>query len=168
MNTEVQAREFIPLPAYNWDERPISMELSWDEVSTALVLSHGDIGRSAMLLRVSMVRLNRYLRREGRSRGLLEELEGVLLARGRGEVISALFDAGSTERRREWAASTVLRSRLAMGDSLSAAPAANSSTTVSIDAREIVYSWRVDKPSLSVEGNTDAESSPQLEDPSSG
>jgi hypothetical protein len=72
---------------------------------------------------------------------VLEESFQHALIRARAVPIDTLFDPEADNRRKEWAASTVLKSRLAQGDPFSPAPAAASSLTVNQDARSFTVVW---------------------------
>ena len=68
--------EFVPLPFFNWTERPLALPLDVDEVATALYLSSGDAAAAAELLKVSVSRLNRVIRPSPR----LMRLKAAMLA----------------------------------------------------------------------------------------
>jgi hypothetical protein len=66
--------EFAPLPHLPWDVRPDSVLLDEDESSTALFIAGGDIGKAADLLKVSVKRLKKAIRRSGKLPVLLSRL----------------------------------------------------------------------------------------------
>jgi hypothetical protein len=136
--------EFIPLPAYPWNERPNALPLTHDEAATAIYLSHGDTQAAALLLRVPFIRLNRLLRQSPRLQTILRESLDEVLARAVSLPISTLFSPDSNQRAKEWAASTVLKSKLAANHPLAPNPAGAQaqSLTVSQADREIVFRWR--------------------------
>jgi hypothetical protein len=54
---------FTQLPYFGWDSRPETLALDVDECMTALFLAGGDVGAAAALLKVSVPRLNKVIRR---------------------------------------------------------------------------------------------------------
>ena len=133
-------QEFIPLPFYSWEERPESVPLDVDEVATAVHLAMGDVPRAAELLKVAVYKVDRLLRHHPRLQRILLEHQAIALHRASAEYIRALDDP--SDRRREWAAKSILATWLAQGHPFSPAPANSVSTSVNISAREVVYSWR--------------------------
>jgi hypothetical protein len=151
-NTDTDC-EFTPLPYFSFDERPHTLPLDPDECATAIHLAEGNLDVAAALLKVPFTRLNRVLRHSPRLQRIQSDERDRNVARAEGEYIKAL--SAPDDRRREWGASKILASRAAMGHPFSPAPAASASTTVSIDAREIVYSWRERGNLIPSEGGTD-------------
>jgi hypothetical protein len=139
-----QAGEFLPLPYYAWEQRPDTVPLDYDECATALHISDGDMVIAARLLKAPLYRLQRFLKHSPRLQLVQEESLEQVRRRAEHEVISGL-DAAD-DRRREWAASKILGSRLGQSSALAPAPAASTSTSVSISAREVVYTWREAAP----------------------
>jgi hypothetical protein len=133
-------REFAPLPYFPWDQRPSTVPLDQDECATALHLSQGHLAKAAFLLRVPLFRLNRMLKHSPRLQRVFSESAELIVARAFGKYIDAL-DAEDA-RRQEWGATKIMQSRAAMGHIFSPAPANSVSTSVTMSAKEIVYSWR--------------------------
>lgn len=117
--------EFIPLPDYPWDERPSTLPLDSDEAATAIHLANGDEVQAAQLLRVPIIRLRRLIRASPRLQRIYEEALGVTLAKAASIPIQTLWDPNADNRRREWASTTLLKSRLARDHLLAPAPPAN-------------------------------------------
>jgi hypothetical protein len=141
-------QEFIPLPFYSWDERPITLPLDADECATAIHLAHGELVHAAELLKVPIVRLNRLVRQSPRLQRVLDEALSTALIKARSIPLRTLFNPDADQRALEWASTKVLQSRLAIGDPLSPAPAtsiqANASLQVSAPQRTITFRWRTD------------------------
>jgi hypothetical protein len=139
----IEEGEFLPLPYYNWAERPWSLPLDQEEGATALFLAHGSIAKAAFLLKVPIVRLNRLIRAHPRLQRIKEELLETVLDRADSVVIDTLFDENADARRLEWASKDIRSSKFAAGRALSPAPAsAMASVTMSDSARTITYRWR--------------------------
>lgn len=139
--------EFIPLPYYAWDERPTTLPLDPDECATAIHIAQGDIPKAAALLKVSQHLLERELRRHPRLVRILNEELQLAVSRSRSEYLSAL--TSDNDRRREWAASKILSSRIAQSDPFAPAPSQPNAVQASLSinqAREIVFSWRQPAP----------------------
>ena len=114
-------QEFIPLPFYPFTERPATLPLDPDECATAIHLAKGDIPAAAALLKIPQYKLEREIRRHPNlSRILNEELQ-IAVSRSRSEYLNALDSPN--DRRREWAASKILSSRIAQNDPFAPAPA---------------------------------------------
>jgi hypothetical protein len=138
--------EFLPLPMWGWDERPITVPLDQEECSTAIHLAHGSLPRAAQLLKVSEVRLKRFVKQSPRLQRVLSESFELALDRAAAVPIDTLFDPEADSRRLEWASTKLLQSRLAAGHPLSPAPALSTqaSLTVSEPKRSITFRWRTD------------------------
>jgi hypothetical protein len=140
--------EFLSLPHFSWDERPISLLLDADECATAIHLSHGEVAHAAELLKVPIVRLNRMVRGSPRLQRVLEEALQVALVKARSIPLRTLFNPEADQRALEWASTKVLQSRLAIGDPLSPAPSAsiqaNANLQVNAPSRTITFRWRTD------------------------
>jgi hypothetical protein len=136
--------EFIPLPAYPWDERPPTLALTHDEAATAIYLTHGDTQAAALLLRVPFIRLNRLLRSSPRLQTILREALDEVLARAVALPISTLFSPDANQRAKEWAASTVLKSKLAANHPLAPNPAGAQAQSLTVDTerKSITFRWR--------------------------
>jgi hypothetical protein len=133
--------EFLPLPYFGWDERPPSVPLDADECATAIHIAHGELERASALLKVPLHRLTRFVRHSPRLQRVLDESLQHVLIRAASVAIDTLFDPGADARRREWASSKVLSSRLARGHPLS--PASDDGPTVTVNqAREIIFRWK--------------------------
>lgn len=132
--------EFLPLPYYNWDQRPDTLPLDVDECATAIHLSDGDVLEAAALLKVPIIRLNRIIRHNPRLQRILEEALGVSLVRAAHVPLATLRDPNADRRQLEWASTKLLQSRLAQGHLLSPAPAAGIASNVVVDKR-IVVLW---------------------------
>ena len=65
--------EFLPLPYFPWNTRPLTVPLDADEAATAIYLAHGDINRAAALLKVTPARFGRAIRKSGRLQLLLSD-----------------------------------------------------------------------------------------------
>jgi hypothetical protein len=162
--------EFIPLPFFPWEVRPVTLAIDDDEAATAIHLAHGEIERAAGLLKVPLHRLTRLVRRSPRLQRILEESLEHTLIRARAVPIETLLDPEADNRRKEWAAAFVMKSRIAMGDPLSPAPAQATSLTVNNETRSFIVQWGdgttiakigVDGGSRIDQGKTDdAQSSP--------
>jgi len=137
-------QEFVPLPYYAWDERPASLPLDQEEAATAIHLSQGHLPRAADLLKVPLVRLNRFIARSPRLQRVADEAADLVVAKAFSKYIEALDDP--EPRRQEWGAAKVMQSRVAQGHPFSPAPAstssASSSVTISQQSREIVFQWK--------------------------
>jgi hypothetical protein len=139
--------EFVSLPEYHWDERPVTLPLDTEECATAIHLSHGSLPSAAKLLKVSEIRLKRLVKQSPRLQRVLEESFELALDRAVAIPIDTLFDPNADARRLEWASTKLLQSRLAQGHPLSPAPSSTTASNVTINNREIVFSWR-EAPSL--------------------
>lgn len=137
----LETEEYAPLPWYAWEVRPVSVPLDFDEVKTAFALAHGDPLGASRFLKVSVVRLKRWVRYNPRIINYVRELAEAAIEVGAYESVRALFDAGSDNRRREWAATKLMQSRLAMDHMLSPAPLASVSTAVSIGEQRLTVRW---------------------------
>jgi hypothetical protein len=73
---EHDASEFLPLPYFPWLSRPETLPLDVDEVATALYLAKGDPTAAAALLKVSVPRINRVIRRIPKLVRLRDDLAG--------------------------------------------------------------------------------------------
>ena len=73
---EHDASEFLPLPYFPWISRPETLPLDPDEVATALYLARGNPTAAASLLKVSVSRINRVLRRVPKLARLRDDLAG--------------------------------------------------------------------------------------------
>lgn len=137
--TPAYEAEFAPLPYYPWDERPPSLPLDVDETATAIHLAQ-NLPAAAQLLKVPLIRLTRLIRAHPRLQRVLEETTELVVHHAAAEYVQAL--ASSSDRRREWGAAQIMRSRAAQSHPLAPAPA-NASTSVSIsESREITFTWR--------------------------
>ena len=135
--------EFAPLPAYNWDERPITIPLESDAAATALYLSQGRMPAAARLLKVPEIRLKRLVKGSPRLQRIRDELADLVVDRAWSEYIDAL--EAPDDRRREWGATKIMQSKTAQASPWAPAPAANiqsNSLTVESPARRVVYRWR--------------------------
>jgi len=144
----LELREFRVLPYYSWEERPFHIPLELEEVRTALAISHGVISVAAGKLKVSIVRLNRFIDRSVEAQGLLRELRDAIIARASDEAVIALFDPNSDDRRREWGSVRVLGSRVAQGHAFSPAPSGGGNSAASVTltdgTKRITFRWRSD------------------------
>lgn len=122
--------EFIPLPHYPWETRPSTLPIDSDEAATAIHLSNGDEVQAAALLKVPIIRLRRLIRASPRLQRIYEEALGVTLAKAASVPIATLWDPNADNRRREWAATTLLKSRLARDHLLAPAPPANLTSAI--------------------------------------
>jgi hypothetical protein len=137
--------EFLPLPHYNWSERPPTLALTHDEAATAIYLDHGDLEAAAVRLKVPLIRLTRLLRQSPRLKTILQESLEQVLARAVHTPIQTLFDPTSNQRAKEWASNLVLKSRLAQDHPLAPAPpGAAASLTVNPISRSVTFRWRTD------------------------
>jgi hypothetical protein len=138
--------EFLPLPAYHWDERPPTLSLTHDECATAIYLDHGDLEAASTRLKVPLIRLTRMLRSSPRLKTILSEALEQVLARAVHQPIQTLFDPNSNQRAKEWASNLVLKSKLAQDHPLAPAPsgAQAASLTVNPSNRSITFRWRTD------------------------
>lgn len=140
--------EFIPLPYYPWDERPATLPLDPDECATAIHIAQGDIPKASGLLKVSQHLLERSLRHHPRLTRILNEELAIAVSRSRSEYLSAL-DSPS-DRRREWAATKILSSRIAQSDPFAPAPAQPSASQASLSlsntagGKTLTFRWRTD------------------------
>jgi hypothetical protein len=141
-------QEFIPLPFYPFTERPATLPLDPDECATAIHIAQGDIPAAASLLKVPQFRLEREVRRHPDLGRILNEELQIAVSRSRSELLTALDSPN--DRRREWAASKILSSRIAQNDPFAPAPAqpsaaqASLSLTSSAAGRTLTFRWRTD------------------------
>jgi hypothetical protein len=141
-------QEFIPLPFYPFSERPPTLPLDPDECATAIHIAQGDLPKAADLLKVPQFKLEREVRRHPNLARILNEELQIAVSRSRSELLTAL-DSPS-ERRREWAASKILASRIAQNDPFAPAPAQPSAQSASLSltntaaGRTLVFRWRTD------------------------
>ena len=141
-------QEFIPLPFYGWTERPSTLPLDPDECATAIHIANGDIPAAAALLKVPQFKLERQIRHHPNLARILNEELQIAVSKSRSELLTAL--ASPNDRRREWAATKILASRIAQNDPFAPAPAqpsaqaASLSLTSSAAGRTLVFRWRTD------------------------
>jgi hypothetical protein len=133
-------QEFEPLPYYPWEVRPSTLPIDADEAATAIHLAHGDCLAAAALLKVPLHRLSRLVKQSPRLKRILDESYELALIAAVSVPLQTIFDPDADHRRREWASTKLLASRLAQGHPLSPAPAA-STMTVSPEVRPIVVLW---------------------------
>lgn len=137
--------EFIPLPHYPWDERPPNLALDPDECATALHICKGDIHNAAALLRIPAHKLNREILRHPRLTRVIQEALSLVVSRASSEYIRALDDPG--DRRREWGAQNIMRSRAAASHPLAPNPPGSSASltlTSQTGDRRLTFRWRTD------------------------
>jgi hypothetical protein len=137
--------EFVPLPAYPWDERPPTLPVETDEAATALHLAHGDEADAAALLKIPVLRLQRLVRQSPRLARIRDESLQVALAKAASLPIRTLFDPMADRRAQEWASTKILQSKLAQTHPLSPAPpqsAQSASLTVNPERQSITFRWR--------------------------
>jgi hypothetical protein len=101
------------------------LALDPQRVSKVLAKHMGAIGPSARELGVSEPDLRRLTWAKPKLLEAAHEEIDLILARANGEIIRALFDPDSSDRRREWAADWVLASRLAEGHPFATAGSAS-------------------------------------------
>ena len=141
-------QEFTPLPFYPFTERPVTLPLDPDECATAIHLAQGDLPKASDLLKVPQFKLEREVRRHPNLARILNEELQIAVSRSRSELLTAL--ASPNDRRREWAASKILASRIAQNDPFAPAPAQPSATQASLSltntaaGRTLVFRWRTD------------------------
>ena len=136
-------QEFIPLPFYGWAERPATLPLDPDECATAIHIARGDIPAAAALLKIPQFKLEREVRRHPNLARILNEELQIAVSRSRSELLTAL--ESPNDRRREWAATKILASRIAQSDPFSPAPpqpGAVQAASVTLTDREIIFSWQ--------------------------
>ena len=141
------AHEFVPLPFYSWAERPLSLPIDVEEAATAIHLDDGDVILAARRLKVSTGRLNRLIAHHPRLVRIRNEHLQVLVDKSTHEVASAF--SSEDDRRREWATSKVLSSRLAQDHPLAPAPSSTTSVQTNIAlgagaAGKFVFRWMDD------------------------
>jgi hypothetical protein len=73
-NRKPEPDEFVPLPYFPWQSRPDSLPLDTDEIATALYLANGDLQTAAALLKVTVVKLKKPIRKTPRLQQLIEKL----------------------------------------------------------------------------------------------
>jgi hypothetical protein len=150
-------QEFIPLPFYTWDERPIHVPLDHDECATAIHLAQGDLPRAASLLKVAHARLSRLVTGSPRLQRIRRESLDLVTEKAESKVIASL-DAQDA-RRQEWAVNTILRSKLGQNSPLSPAPAASlqssASVTVSGQQKSYTFRWRTAADPLPSDDSSD-------------
>lgn len=149
--------EFLPLPYYPWDERPPTAPLDHDECATAIHLALGNVPHAAAMLRVPLVRLARSIRASPRLQRIQSEHLELNLHKANGEVIAALDSPDN--KRREWAATKLLQSRMAVGSPLSPAPAASiqsdASITMNQQNKTLTFRWRTAQDALTAQETDD-------------
>ena len=112
--------EFAPLPFFPWDSRPPTLPLDPDECATAIHLAQGDLPRACALLKVPQFKLEREVRRHPNLQRILNEELQIAVSKSRSELLTALDSPN--DRRREWAASKILASRIAQNDPFAQPP----------------------------------------------
>ena len=141
-------QEFIPLPFYPWDERPPALALDPDEVATAIHIAKGDLPAASALLKTPQFKLERILRHHPRLQRILNEELQIAVSKSRSELLTAL--ESPSDRRREWAATKILASRIAQADPFAPAPAQPSAQSASLSlsstaaGRTLTFRWRTD------------------------
>jgi hypothetical protein len=141
-------QEFIPLPFYPFTERPSTLPLDPDECATAIHLAEGDLPKASALLKVPQFKLEREVRRHPNLQRILNEELQIAVSRSRSELLDAL--SSPNDRRREWAATKILASRIAQNDPFAPAPAQPSAAQASLSltstaaGRTLVFRWRTD------------------------
>ena len=100
--------EFLPLPYYPYETRPVTIPVDIEEAATALYLNRGVIEDAAARLKVEPLKLQRIVDRSPRLTRLHRELVALLNDKVLKQVILA-FDEPEA-RRREWASAQVIRS----------------------------------------------------------
>lgn len=132
--------EFVPLPYFPWDMRPSGHPLDAEECATALHLGHGNIQSAARLLKVPPHRLHRLVLATPRLQRVREEALELTLSAAEEVPIQTLFDDGADARRKEWASTAVLKSRLGRNSPL--APASgDTKADVVVGGGRIVLRW---------------------------
>ena len=62
---ELDPGSYLPLPFYNWPERPARLPLDVEEAATSLFLKKGDVTAAAARLRVKPAKLQQRNRKIG-------------------------------------------------------------------------------------------------------
>ena len=135
-------QEFIPLPFYPFTERPATLPLDPDECATAIHIARGDLPKASDLLKVPQFKLEREVRRHPNLARILNEELQIAVSKSRSELLTAL--ESPNDRRREWAASKILASRIAQSDPFAPAPAGSTTAnnvTINQDNKEITIHW---------------------------
>jgi hypothetical protein len=131
--------EFLPLPYYPYESRPVHIPVDVEEAATALYLDKGVVDDAASRLRIPSLKLQRMIDRSPRLTRLHKELVALLNDRVLKQVISAFDDPDN--RRREWASAQVIRSEAFRSHPL-APSQQNSQPTLNIAGpQRIVISW---------------------------
>ena len=132
-------QEFLPLPYYSWETRPITVPVDIEEAATALYLHGGVVSDAAERLRIPSLKLQRIIDRSPRLTRLHKELVSLLNDKVLKQVITAFDDPEN--RRKEWASAQVIRSEAFRSHPL--APTRDNATpTLNIAGpQRIVISW---------------------------
>ena len=101
-------QEFMPLPYYPWETRPVGIPVDIEEAATALYLHGGVVEDAASRLKIPELKLQRIIDRSPRLTRLHKELVALLNDKVLKQVRLA-FDEPEA-RRREWASAQVIRS----------------------------------------------------------
>ncbi len=144
--------EFVPLPAFAWKTRPLSVPLTVDECRTAIHLTNGILPDAAALLCTPLIRLVRFIDRTPNLQLLLDETHRLAVIVAASEPLRALYAPDSDDRRREWASTKILATRAAqaLAHPLTPAPplapsSSPSHLALSANGRgEITFRWRTD------------------------
>jgi hypothetical protein len=115
--------------------------LDSDECATAIHIAHGDVIAASNLLKVPPIRLTRLIRASPRLQRVLEESLTVTLAKAASIPISTLWDEQADARRLEWAATAVLKSRLARDHPLAPAPPSSLTSLPANATGTLVLHW---------------------------
>jgi len=145
------AHEYLPLPHYPWDERPLTVPVDVEEAATALFLAKGSLPNAALLLKTPQTRLSRLIHAHPRLQRIQRELLELLPHRAVDEIVRALDSPD--DRRREWATQRILNSRLARDSPLAPAPQSTATqASLSLDgAGKFVFRWRTEADDQSAE-----------------
>jgi hypothetical protein len=129
--------EFLPLPHYPYDSRPITVPIEIEEAATALYLTRGVIEDAAERLKVTPYKLAGVIDRSPRLIRLHRRLVALLNDKVHKEVVRA-FDA-EEDRRREWASARVIASDQFHSHPL--APRQPDAPSLTITPTRVIISW---------------------------
>lgn len=92
-------RDLIPLPTMPYDERPVELPLDVEECRTAIWYNRGNVTKAAAMLKISPMRLRRFVTASPRLSAELDEAAEQLLDMAQDNVAEALADDSDAQRR---------------------------------------------------------------------
>ena len=135
-------REFLPLPYFPYDERPVTVPLDVEECATALYICGGKLSKAADRLKVDKLRLQRVIDRSPRLQRLHKELYEVYVHDSAEVVIDAIY--ADDPRVRYAAATKVLGTKAAREHPFAPAGDGGSLTVNNDGGGNITFHWRTE------------------------